>query len=155
MARRVAFGNFPDGSLGLRVSKPGFDAMMSPADDSKLMFNSDWASCLPIHMVATGVGIGNGTTIIPYADLGYYPFSAYSWYQGSLWAGWVPMLSSGGGSSSTSGVYGSAMQTFNSYAASGAAGFLSVKAQSNRVEIDMLGSVVSQVSIIVFKLQAF
>lgn len=89
MARRVLLGAFPDGGYGLRVSKPGWDVEMNPVNNAGMMFNSDWASCLPIHWRSGAFSIGAGAAFsLGYADLGYVPFVA-AIYQNPVGAGWA------------------------------------------------------------------
>ena len=85
MKRRILLGAFPDGGYGLRVSKPGWDVEMNPVNNAGMMFNSDWASCLPVHWRSGQFIIYTGQTLVlSYADLGYTPFCAALYTNGSL-----------------------------------------------------------------------
>lgn len=96
MARRTILGHFTDGGYGLRVSKPGYDVMTNPVDNSQLMFNSDWASCFPIHWTSGMFAIGaGGSTNLYFTALGYVPFCSVTYQYG---AGSAPSPVGGGNS---------------------------------------------------------
>lgn len=78
MTRRVAFGRFPDGGFGLRASKPGYDVLTQNPDFTKIVFNSDWNSVLPVHCSSGVVGLGGwSSTVIGFSPgaLSYVPMS--------------------------------------------------------------------------------
>lgn len=88
MVKRVNFGVLGDGSIGLRVSKPGYNVATNPPDPTQLVFDSNWGAVLPIYY-STGVfSLANGATQtfnFP-AALSYTPF--FCWMlslNGSLW----------------------------------------------------------------------
>jgi hypothetical protein len=78
MVQRVLIGKFPDGDsspngYGLRISKPGYDVKVANPDNEKLVFNSDWAGILAVHLVGqTSVSAGGTATVAH--NLGYIPF---------------------------------------------------------------------------------
>ncbi len=75
MDRRVIRGRFANGSGGVRVSLPGFDAFLDDSSDPrKFSFDSDWTDIVHIHMAGTGHMDGVNPAVIPFADLGYKPF---------------------------------------------------------------------------------
>ena len=67
MTRRVAFGRFPDGGFGLRASKPGYDVLTQNPDYSRLVFNSDWDSTLPVYCTSGLVSMGTGQTSVGFS----------------------------------------------------------------------------------------
>jgi hypothetical protein len=142
MARRVAIGNFLDGHAGIRVSKPGYDAMMNPVDDTKMMLNSDWASCLPIHWVSGFFTLGaNASATLSFDDLGYPPLLAACWKlnSGGSWTPVTVFSSSMGHYSTGSGVF-----------------WLAIQAQGNSVYVASgNGAPAIDLSIVIFRVQAF
>lgn len=95
MTKRIALGALNGGSFGLRVSQPGYDVTtLNPqnvvSDNQNLIFNSDWASVLPL--VASGsVALGAGASeTVSYDDLGFTPFanimfSGASYFESGNW----------------------------------------------------------------------
>lgn len=75
MSKRVLIGGFPDGGYGLRVSQSGYDVTSNPVDNSKLVFNSDWADVLGIYQTGTLSVSAGGTTTAAH-NLGYIPFAS-------------------------------------------------------------------------------
>lgn len=83
MSRRVVLGKYLNGTMGLKVSRPGFDALTDDdSDPNKFSFNSQWTNIVPVHQV--GIVGPNPVTFensAPYSDwvnvahnLGYIPF---------------------------------------------------------------------------------
>lgn len=73
--RSAVIGLFPDGSMRLRVSLPGFDAYTGP--DAGMSFDSAWADILKVHQIgpATIATFPSSLyTTVPFPDLGYTPF---------------------------------------------------------------------------------
>lgn len=87
--RRVILGKRLDGSFGMDVSLPGYDALVSDRSDvNKFSFSSDWNDIVKL----TSAGIisipvaGPGTppyAIAPFPDLGYIPHVEVRDIQGS------------------------------------------------------------------------
>lgn len=59
MTRRVILGALPGGDFGLRVSKPGYDALSTSLQPKQLSFDSRWTRAARVHM--TGTVTGNST----------------------------------------------------------------------------------------------
>lgn len=76
MTGRVLLGDFPDGGVGLRCSKPGYGVHSNPPDPSQMVFDSSWGSVLPIHYMSGVFGLapGQSTNIYYPTALSYYPF---------------------------------------------------------------------------------
>ena len=146
MARRVAIGNFPDGHAGMRVSKAGFDALMNPVVAADMMFNSDWASCFPIHFSVVSAVSGSSSTTFTYPTaLSYVPFMAFCYKQSSQWN-----VGSTGGNL-VEGGYGMPMFSTNSNFPA-----TPVYATSTYAAIvDPAGNQITEVAIVVFRVPAF
>ncbi|SHJ69690.1 hypothetical protein SAMN05444159_1256 [Bradyrhizobium lablabi] len=81
MSRRVVLGQQNDGSMGLRVSAPGVDALTAVDDGHNLTFNSAWTDIAKIYMVGVAANTSitvNGLTLpgfqVTWPALGYKPF---------------------------------------------------------------------------------
>lgn len=103
MTNRVVLGQMPEGGYGLRVSKPGVDAMSTSPNPDNLLFDSSWKDVLKIHTwnevvmnatVTTGnPGVQNYIyTTITYPALPYAPMiflmhkaDGGSWETGSFY----------------------------------------------------------------------
>jgi hypothetical protein len=75
MTQRVLLGKFPEGGYGLRVSEAGYDVTSNPIDNTRLVFNSDWASTLPIYLSGSANVPNNSFTRVDFPNLGYTPFA--------------------------------------------------------------------------------
>lgn len=54
MARRVLIGDFGDGTMGLKISLPGYDVLMDDDQDAnKFSFNSEWQDIARPVLVGT------------------------------------------------------------------------------------------------------
>lgn len=79
MTNRVRLGAFNAGGFGLRVSSPGYDVNTVPVDNTKLVFNSDWAE-MATEFLTFSITVPPATpstpqlTTVTYPDLGYVPF---------------------------------------------------------------------------------
>lgn len=97
MVRRVNLGVLGDGTVGLRISKPGYDVRTNPPDPTELVFDSNWGNTLPIYYTTGAFGLANGATqtfTFP-AALAYPPFFAWMmslngalWYEMQGYASW-------------------------------------------------------------------
>ena len=90
MVKRILLGAFPDGGYGLRVSQAGYDVTSNPVDNTRLTFNSDWPSVLPLYQsgqftIANGASSGG----ISFASLGYVPLALLFFSLGS--GMWLPV----------------------------------------------------------------
>jgi hypothetical protein len=85
MSRRVVLGTLADGSIGLRVSSAGHDALTAADDGSAITFDSRWTDIAKIGAVGlvseTLVNTGDPAQpffqycLVPtYPDFGYKPF---------------------------------------------------------------------------------
>jgi hypothetical protein len=62
--RRVVIGKQGDGTFGLRIALPGFDALTDDANDSnKFSFNSDWADLVKVHAIGTFTLSSSSSTV--------------------------------------------------------------------------------------------
>lgn len=59
MTRRVILGDLPGGDYGLRVSKPGYDALSTSLQPKQVSFDSRWTRSARVHM--TGKVTGDST----------------------------------------------------------------------------------------------
>lgn len=54
MSRRVLIGDFGDGTMGLKVSLPGYDVLTDDDQDAdKFSFNSEWSDLLKPVLIGT------------------------------------------------------------------------------------------------------
>ena len=72
MARRVVLGQQSDGSYGLRVSAPSFDALAATDDGDAVTFDSRWTDIMKLYVV--GLVAGSGGWAASWPSLGYIPF---------------------------------------------------------------------------------
>lgn len=82
MSRRVVIGMQNDGSIGLRCSAPGFDALTAADDGHAITFDSRWTDIA--NLVAVGIANDNnvinnisGTNI--FGIRAFYPDLGCSW----------------------------------------------------------------------------
>jgi len=73
--RSAVLGRWPDGTLRLRTSLIGFDALNGP--DEGMSFDSEWDDVLKVH--AIGIATLGDSTVgyrddVYFPDLGYSPF---------------------------------------------------------------------------------
>lgn len=97
MSRRVVLGRYLNGTMGLKVSRPGFDALTDDdSDPNKFSFNSQWSNIVPVHQVGivgpypytvetTGsveppwVDVGHNLAFIPYIEArAFYPQNSFT-----------------------------------------------------------------------------
>jgi len=78
---RVVIGKYLNGTMGLKVSMPGYSALNDDdSDASKFSFNSQWNDLVKIHMMSvvssyTPITTGSVTHYyIFFPNLGYKPF---------------------------------------------------------------------------------
>jgi hypothetical protein len=75
--RRVVLGKQLDGTMGLRVSLPGFDALTDNGDDvHKFSFNSNWTDIIrtvQFGLISVPTIITSQATVA-FPDQGYIPF---------------------------------------------------------------------------------
>lgn len=76
MTRRVVLGKYADGDMGLKVSLPGFDALLDDdSDPTKFSFNSSWdAEIMRVHMVGKvrmGVKVPHTLGFVPHMEASY------------------------------------------------------------------------------------
>lgn len=64
MANRVALGKLPDGSFGLRVSRPGADVLDPSLPGNQLAFDSRWAASSRIHLRGTRTVPASGSVTV-------------------------------------------------------------------------------------------
>lgn len=70
---QISIGLQPDGVLGVRVAKPGYDVLTNPIDNEQLIFNSDWESIIPLYQSGT-ITIADATTdTVNFTTLGAIP----------------------------------------------------------------------------------
>ena|SRR5215471_5182908 len=92
MSRRVALGTLNDGTLGLRVSAAGSDALLAADDGQAITFDSRWTDIAKISTVgiATETIVGNTSGVdlfairATYPNLGYKPFIEVRQLSGSV-----------------------------------------------------------------------
>jgi hypothetical protein len=96
MARRVVLGQQADGSVGLRCSAPGFDALTAADDGHAITFDSRWTDIAKVYVTGivglssfvfypTGTGSIAGYTA-SWPALGYKPFLELRRYNnGVVW----------------------------------------------------------------------
>ncbi len=88
--RRVVLGKRADGSIGLDVSLPGYDAFTADRNDAtKFSFSSDWTDIVKYSQFGKVIVPVSGAaptpyetihTIVPIPNLGYIPhFEARQW----------------------------------------------------------------------------
>lgn len=82
MARRVVIGAMPDGSVRLRTSRPGYDALTAPDSPDYISFDSNWTDRVQIHKV--GIADLVSGPPITFANLGYTPFVDIRQYVGGV-----------------------------------------------------------------------
>lgn len=75
MANRIAIGQMPDGSYGMRVSMAGYDVLSNPVDNEKLIFSSDWPATFPIYAKGSYTKSSSRTTTdtVAFAGMGFTP----------------------------------------------------------------------------------
>jgi hypothetical protein len=76
MTRRVVLGKYANGDMGLKVSLPGFDALLDDdSDPTKFSFNSSWsADIMRVHMVGKvrmGVKVPHTLGFVPHMEASY------------------------------------------------------------------------------------
>ena len=82
MSQRVVLGQQNDGSIRVRCSAPGFDALTATDDGHAITFDSGWADIAKIHMVGVAargtITTAGGTSTTGFTTtwpaLGYKPF---------------------------------------------------------------------------------
>jgi hypothetical protein len=73
--RRVVRGRFLNGSGGIRISLPPYDALLDDSSDPrKFSLDSDWPDLVKIHMAGVGSKNASADATVPFAELGYKPF---------------------------------------------------------------------------------
>lgn len=82
MDRRVVIGGMPDGSMRLRTSRKGYDALTAPDSPEYISFDSNWTDRVQVHKVGIA-DLVNGPPIT-FADLGYIPFVDIRQYVGGV-----------------------------------------------------------------------
>ncbi len=88
MVGRVIGPSLPDGSVGLRCSKPGYDVASNPADPAQLAFDSGWQSILSLYYVTGVFALANAAPAVYFtypAPLAQPPF--FSWLVADWLAG--------------------------------------------------------------------
>lgn len=70
MSRRVVLGKRADGSFGLDVALPGYDALLDDRNDAqKFSFSSDWTDFVGLGSIGIVASGGN----VAIVDNGYFP----------------------------------------------------------------------------------
>jgi hypothetical protein len=95
MTRRVRLGPQADGTIGLRVSAAGFDALTAPDDGTSITFDSRWTDIARVHAIGI-VAWRSGAFTLPNApaasngytaswpDPGFKPFAEIRRLQGNV-----------------------------------------------------------------------
>lgn len=90
MVKRILVGAFPDGGYGMRVSQAGYDVTSNPVDNTRLTFNSDWPSVLPLYQSGQFTfASGASSAGFSFVSLSYVPFALLFINIGS--GMWVPV----------------------------------------------------------------
>jgi hypothetical protein len=95
VSRRVVLGQQNDGSMGLRVSAPGFDALTAIDDGHAITFDSRWTDIAKVYFAGMGSStlfseLVGTTTVTFYTvqfawpSLGYKPFVEVRRLQGNI-----------------------------------------------------------------------